>query len=45
VPYSIRKSDSQYKVVNKAGRVFGTHRTKAKAERQVRALYHAMGGE
>ena len=39
MPYAIRKSGSQWKVVNTdTGDVKGTHDSKAKAERQLRLL-------
>lgn len=40
MPYSVRKRGKQYMVVNKrTGKVKGTHSSKAKANRQLRALY------
>lgn len=39
MPYSIRQSNSKYKVVNKeTGKVKGTHTTKAKAQKQINLL-------
>ena len=40
MPYSVRKRGKKYVVVNKdTGKVKGTHPSKAKANRQLRALY------
>jgi len=40
MPWAVRKRGSKYVVVNKeTGKVKGTHSSRAKAERQVRALY------
>jgi hypothetical protein len=40
MPYGVRKSGDNFKVVNKeTGRVFGTHSTKEKANKQLAALY------
>ena len=39
MPYSIRKSDDKFKVVNKeTGKVKGTHASRAKAQKQVNLL-------
>jgi len=44
MPYSIKKSNDKYKVVKKeGGKVMGTHDTRQKAEKQVRALYAEEG--
>jgi hypothetical protein len=40
MPYGVRKSGDKFKVVNKeTGRVFGTHSSKEKANKQLAALY------
>jgi len=39
MPYSVRKRGTKYVVVSDAGKVKGTHTSKAKANRQLRALY------
>jgi hypothetical protein len=40
MPYAVRKSGDKYKVVNKnTGRVYGTHDSKEKANRQLAALH------
>ena len=39
MPYSIRKADSKFKVVNtETGKVKGTHATKEKAQNQINLL-------
>jgi len=39
MPYSIRKADSKFKVVNKeTGKVKGTHTSREKAEKQINLL-------
>lgn len=40
MPYAVRKSGAKYKVVKKdGGKVMGTHRTRAAAQRQIRAIH------
>jgi hypothetical protein len=40
MPYAVRKRGKKYVVINKnTGHVKGRHATKAKAQRQLRALY------
>jgi hypothetical protein len=40
MPYAIKKSGDDFKVVNKnTGHVFGTHPSKEKAKKQLAALY------
>lgn len=46
MPYGIRKSGNKYQVINKeTGRVLGTHPTKAKAVKQLKAVYVHTGGK
>ena len=46
MPYEIRKMGSQFVVVKKGtNRAFGRHATKAKARRQLRALYASERGK
>lgn len=39
MPYGVRRSGSQYVVVDDNGKVVGRHPTRSAAERQRRALY------
>lgn len=44
MPYTIRQGKGGYQVVKEGdGRVLGTHLTRAKAKRQVRAIYASEG--
>jgi hypothetical protein len=46
MPYAIKKSGNQWKVVNReTGRVLGTHPSKVKAEAQLKAVYANTGGK
>lgn len=45
MPYAVRQRDSKFVVINKnTGKVKGTHTSRAKAESQVRLLYHVEAG-
>ena len=39
MPYKVVKSGSTYKVKDPKGKTYGTHKSKSKAQAQVRALY------
>lgn len=45
MPWAVRKKGESYVVVNKeTGKVKGTHKSKASADRQLRALYANVPG-
>ena len=45
MPYAVRKRNSKFVVINKnTGKVKGTHASRAKAESQMRLLYHVEHG-
>lgn len=45
MPYNVRKKGASFQVIKPNGKVMGTHKTRAAAERQRRALYANTKGK